>query len=302
MGGGFPLRKWSSASVEVLKDLPHLLEAKDVLELNKEDKSIKALGVVWYPSRDVFCFRYNGSFETGSTKRTLLSEIAKMFDPLGWIASITITLKILMQATWVKGLQWDNTLPVDLEETWRSAHEQSNSLHQIHIRRSICSESKKNVELHIFADASQKAYAAVLYARVEKLDGSVTTKLLACKTKVAPLKSISFPKLELWAAHLAARLMKSCLQAISKTRFKVSSLHASSDSTITLASISGDPRRCNTIVSNCVSNIIDVISPSDWKHVPTEFNPADLASKVHLSKAEWNQVYGSPAVNGLPNR
>ena len=67
IGGGFPLRKWSSSSVEVLKDLPpYLLETKDILELNKEDKSIKALGVVWYSSRDVFCFRYNGSFETGS--------------------------------------------------------------------------------------------------------------------------------------------------------------------------------------------------------------------------------------------
>ena len=71
----------------------------------------------------------------------------------------------------------------------------------------------------MFADASEKAYEAVLYARVEKLDGSVTPKLLAFKTKVAPLKSISiqiFQKLELCAARLAARLTKSCFQAISK--------------------------------------------------------------------------------------
>ena len=115
---------------------------------------------------------------------------------------------MLMQATWVKGLKCDDTLPVDLEETWQAAHEQLNSLHQIHSRRSICSESEKNIELHIFADASEKAYAAGLYARVEKLHGSVTTKLHACKTKVAPLKSISFPKLELCSAPLAARLMK----------------------------------------------------------------------------------------------
>ena len=83
LGGGPPLRKWSSSSVEVLKHLPpHLFETKDVLELNKEDKSIKALGVVWYPSGDAYCFRYNGSFEKGSTKRKLLSEQAKIFDAL----------------------------------------------------------------------------------------------------------------------------------------------------------------------------------------------------------------------------
>ena len=235
-GGGFPLRKWSSSSVEVLKDLPpHLLETKDVVELNKEDKSIKASGEVWYPSTDAFCFIYNGSFQTGSTKRKLLSEIAKIFDHLGWIALITITLKMLMQANWLKGLQWDNTLPVSLRETWQGALEQLKSLHQLEFRRSICSESKKNIELHIFSDASEKAYEDVLYARVEKLDGSNTTKLHACKTEVAPLKSISIPTLELCAAHLAARLMKSCIQAISKTRFKVSSIHAWSDSTITLA-------------------------------------------------------------------
>ena len=211
--GGFPLPKWWSSSVEVLKDLPlHLLETKDVLELNKEDKSIKALGVVWYPSRDAFCLRYKGIFETGGTNRKPLSERAKIFDPLGWIAPITITLKMLMQATWVKGLHWDNTLPVDLKETLQAAHELLISLLQIQIRRYICSESKKKIELHICADASEKAYAAFLNARVEKLNGSVTTKLHACKTNVAPLKSISIPKLELCAAHLAARLVKSCLQ------------------------------------------------------------------------------------------
>ena len=171
LGGDFSLRKWSSSGVEVLKDLPpHLLETKHVLELNKEFKSIKALGAVWYPSRDVFCFRYDGSFETGSLKRQLLSEIeiSKIFDRLGWIAMITITLKMLMQATCVKGLQWDNTLPVDLDETWQAAHEQLNSPHQIQFRRCICSESKKNIELHTIADASEKAYAAVLHAGVEK--------------------------------------------------------------------------------------------------------------------------------------
>ena len=109
--------------------------------------------------------------ETGSTKRKLLPEIAKIFDPLGWIAPITIILKMLMQAIWVRSLQWDNTLPADLEEAWQAAHEQLNSLHQIQFRRFVCSEIKKNIELHIFADASEKAYAAVLYARVEKLDG-----------------------------------------------------------------------------------------------------------------------------------
>ena len=81
------------------------------------------------------------------------SEIAKIFDPLGWIAPITI-IKKLMQATWVKGLQWDDTLPVDLEETWQAVHEQLNWLHQIQFRRSICLEGRKNIELHIFADAS----------------------------------------------------------------------------------------------------------------------------------------------------
>ena len=83
LGGSFLLRNWSSSSVEFLKDLPpHLLETKDVLELKKEDKSIKALGVMWYPSRDVFCFRYNGSIETGSTKRKWLwdSENLRSFE------------------------------------------------------------------------------------------------------------------------------------------------------------------------------------------------------------------------------
>ena len=185
-----------------------------------------------------------------------------------------------MQTTWVKGLQWDDALPFDLKETWQAPHEQLNSLNEIQFCRFFWSGSKKNKELHLIADALEKAYAAVPYSRVKKLDGSDLTKLHACKTNVAPLKSISVPNLELCAALLAARFLKSCLQAISKTRFKVSSIHACSDSTITLAWISGELRRWNTFVPNRVSDIIDVILPSDWKHVPTQFNTAFLASGV----------------------
>ncbi len=215
--------------------------------------------MVWHPVTDVFRFHYEGCFERGSTKRKLLSELAEIFDPLGWLAPVTITLKMLMQLTWIKGLQWDDALPPDVEETWEAAHEQLKTLPDLQFRRSICAERKKSVELHVFADASERAYAAVLYARVTKMDGSVTTKLLACKTKVTTLMLISIPKLELCAAHLAAKLMRACLSAISKTHFVVSNKYAWSDSTIALAWISGEPRRWNTFVLNRVSEIIEII-------------------------------------------
>ncbi|XP_036340244.1 uncharacterized protein LOC118749546 [Rhagoletis pomonella] len=131
-------------------------------------------------------------------------------------------------------------------------------------------------ELYIFADASERAYAAVMYARTVKIDGSATVALISSKTKVAPLKTTTLPRLELCAAHLAAKLARSVLHSWGDLRYP---LYAWTDSTITLAWLQAHPSRWITFVANRVADVQETLPPECWNHVRSELNPADCASR-----------------------
>ena len=114
--GGFELRKWTSNSVEVIKATPpHLRETKTSKPLSDTQDSIsKTLGLIWNASRDELRISCNlDSFiqKTSFTKRQFLSCVASIFDPLGLIAPVTTSAKILFQRLWLEKLDWDDTLP-----------------------------------------------------------------------------------------------------------------------------------------------------------------------------------------------
>ena len=140
----------------------------------------------------------------------------------------------------------------------------------------------KEVQIHVFCDASEKAYAAAIYARITNDDDKTFAYLLTSKTKVAPVKAISVPKLELCGASLATKLLKSVHSIFRKTNLKITS-HAWTDSTIVLQWLAQLPRTWNTFVANRVSRIQETLPRSDWKYVPTAVNPADLASRGVLA-------------------
>ena len=116
---GFPLRKWSSNSQDLLKSIDKDLRTEnDELKLFSEDFKVKALGIKWTPNSDEFIFKSSFDPPQQLTKRNLLSATSKLFDPLGWLAPIVIQFKILMQQTWVRGLNWDDEVPDDLKQLW----------------------------------------------------------------------------------------------------------------------------------------------------------------------------------------
>ncbi|GFW61807.1 integrase catalytic domain-containing protein [Trichonephila clavipes] len=130
--------------------------------------------------------------------------------------------------------------------------------------------------LHGFADASSLAYAAAIYCR-QKHNSKIKVQLLITKTKVAPVKQVSIPRLELCGAHLLSKLFKSVLRTLKHYTFDV---FAWTDSKIVLSWLSSHPRKWKTFVANRTSEIMEVLPTKHWRHVPSKENPADIASRA----------------------
>ncbi|XP_035220181.1 uncharacterized protein LOC118193235 [Stegodyphus dumicola] len=222
------------------------------------DDTIKTLGILWHPASDMFLFKVNSSYPEVLTKRTLLSIIAKTFDPLGWLAPITVRYKLIMQRLWKHQLQWDEKVPPDIECEWKQLTEDMLSIKSIKISRFLLVESDNQFQLHGFCDASEKAYAAAIYYRSVLDTGQINVQLVIAKTRVAPLKNISVPRLELCGALLLTKLMDFSCRALNTP---ISQVYFHTDSTIVLAWIRSHASRWKTFVANRAAKIQTLSSP-----------------------------------------
>ena len=211
------------------------------------------------------------------TKRNLLSETSNLFDALGWLEPLIIQFKIPMQQTWVRGLSWDDLVP-DISATWNDLQSSLSAIHDIQIPRAIINNTIAELEIHLFSDASEKAYAAVVYSRATDNLGNVSTSLLSPKTRVAPVKTFSLPRLELFGAELASKLASTFMKIFEVLKPNVT-LFAWTDSTIVLHWLSQLPRTWTTFVANKLSSTRRVLPRSNWRHVSSLEDPADLASR-----------------------
>lgn len=223
---------------------------------------------------DAFQFQISRSKTVSNTKRSILSTIAKLFDPLGWSMPVTVTAKIFLQRLWQLKLDWDETLPIHFLSQWESIQASLAELHNLQLDRR--SSDTVHCELHGFSDASTAAYVAAVYMRLLSRSGGVTAMLLIGKSKVAPVKSLSVPRLELAAAVLLTKLMEFVRTSLNLTTVPC---YCWTDSTIVLAWVSQHPSKWKTFVSNWVSEIQSRIPSASWRHVSTADNPADCASR-----------------------
>ncbi|XP_036340243.1 uncharacterized protein LOC118749545 [Rhagoletis pomonella] len=274
--GGFELRKWASNCAEFSEYISNA--SKTISHYLVEGKDVHALGLMWNTEDDFLTFTVNMTKPPAAlTKRTFLSDASTLFDPLGLLAPATIRSKMWFQEIWRHNVGWDDLIPDSLATKWLVHRSELKLLSNLKICRWLgLGTTRSLTELHIFADASERAYAAVMYARTVQIDGSATVALISSKTKVAPLKTTTLPRLELCAAHLAAKLARSVLHSLGDLRYP---LYAWTDSTITLAWLQAHPSRWITFVANRVADVQETLPPECWNHVRSELNPADCASR-----------------------
>ncbi|XP_026686425.1 uncharacterized protein LOC103518980 isoform X2 [Diaphorina citri] len=285
---GFRLRKWISNSKYVLNEIPVEDRAVQVNSILNHQETVKALGLRFNPSNDEFSYSFELNDVQAPTKRIILSEIGKLFDPLGLISPIIINAKIFLQELWLLSYNWDDKLDDKTSSIWKKILNDMNGINKLKIDRYVFVTSSSNVEFHGFCDASEKAYAACLYVKCKNGINETNVKLLCAKTRVAPVKQISLARLELCAALLLANLIRKVKEALSE-HDNLLQWHAWTDSQIVLAWISKLPCKWKTFVANRVAAIQEVLSPDRWKYVKSEENPADLASRG-CSSVELNNT------------
>ena len=246
----FQLRKWSSSDLSLVERLPDTYrESADTRHIESEGYFINTLGVVWRPKHDIFTFNVKPTDKTPPTKRHILSEVTRIFDLLGLLSPIVIQLKSFIQALWLDNLSWDQPLKHNLSQQYNHLSSDLKSIEEIDIPRFILDKdelSNNPLQLHCFCDASTTAYAAAVYIRQPISQGQFRSQLLVAKTRVAPIKTLCIPRLELCAALLGAQLVQSVRVALDDERFPDLEVFAWTDSTITLAWIRNHPSRWKT--------------------------------------------------------
>ncbi|XP_055681872.1 uncharacterized protein LOC129789246 [Lutzomyia longipalpis] len=271
---GFHLRKWVSNSEAFMRKLDPAVCALSPDEVFTEAKSVSVLGLQWFPGADKLTLDIETPASV-TTKRELLSECSKTYDPLGIIGPVTVMFKILFQKLWLAKGDWNDEIPDEVKREYEQIRKEFHLLKDFSVPRYL-SCTGGSVEIHAFSDASTKAIGAVIYARAVTPDGKYLTQLVTSKSQVAPIKTTTIPRLELNAARLLSRLVEKLKESWSHLQLNI---YAWTDSAIVWYWLQGDPHRWKLYVANRTSEILDVIPASSWRHLNSQDNPADLISR-----------------------
>ncbi|GFW90490.1 integrase catalytic domain-containing protein [Trichonephila clavipes] len=256
---GMLLRKWRSNS----KQLNLLWQQEGVKTESSETSAIdlrpptKVLGLAWDPEKDLIYF----------DPKDLLKFMSRRGES-----------KRFILRTLDSRVEWDSELPPKLRHKWQQWSSEAEGLTEIKIPRFYLGNIDQEIskcEIHCFSDASKSAYGTILYLRFVTCNNEIETSFICSKSRVAPLKSLTLPRLELTAALLSARLAK---QVSSCLKFDAN-IYYWTDSLISYYWIRGDSSAFKPYIRNRVQEIQLLSDPMQWGHCPGKDNPADLLSR-----------------------
>ncbi|XP_043958763.1 uncharacterized protein LOC122823332 [Gambusia affinis] len=278
--GGFHLTKWISNSRSVLAAIPEEERAKEVKSLDLDSDILpveRVLGVWWCLQSDAFKFCISIP-NRPLTRRGILATVSTFYDPLGFLAPVIFIAKRILQDLCQKGIGWDDAIPEAVAQEWKSWLEELQLLDKLSIKRCLKSTDfgkAITAQLHHFADASEKGYGVVTYLLLQNSFSQMHSSFIMGKSRVAPLKSVTIPRMELTAAVLAVRmdiLWRRELRLLLDSVFWT-------DSTSVLKYLNNKTSRFRVFVTNRVSEILRASGVSQRRFVNTTNNPADIASR-----------------------
>ena len=280
--GGFNLTKLISSNREVLNSIPIEKRAK---ELQMCDLSVltglpagRALGVVWNVEGDTLGFRIQFS-QKALSRRTVLSDVSSIYDPDGRGCAFVLPGKKILQEITGQKKDWDAPVSVEHAERWNIWKTDISSIETMNQPRCLVpAEFGKPVSqsLHCFSDGSTTGYGQATYLRSTNISGQHHVALVTGKSRVAPLKSVTIPRLELTAATVSVKVGSLVIEELDIPNLPVVYW---TDSTIVLGYIDNETTRFNTFERNRINTIHRLSQKEWWRYVPSEDNPADFASR-----------------------
>ena len=279
-GGGFRLTKFVSNVPEVLKDLPN--EDKKVIESETLNlcQSETALGLPWNVQKDTLSLCNMSLKESKPTRRGILSTVSSIYDPLGIASPFVLEGKLILQKLCQLNLNWDDSLPDSSLKALIDWKSNLPCLKEIVVPRCYkpakFSDVIKDVSLHHFSDASDFAYGCCSYVRLVDSNEQIHCSLVVGKSRVAPIKQVSTPRLELMAAGLNVKVAKVVRRELD---YDVQSEFFYTDSTIVLGYIKNESKRFKRFVANRVRAIIKSSESNQWHHVDGNLNPSDVTTR-----------------------
>ncbi len=287
--GGFVLTHLMTSSREVWQSMEPEKRAQPTLNVDLDDLPVeRTLGLLWDGESDTFYFSFSEAHEA-NTKRAILAAVSSVYDPLGFLACVTLTSKILLQDIWRCGrddnpktrktIGWDELLPLQLQKRWGPYAASLEHLKSLRIARCLrpitfVPEFTK-YQLHVFCDASTRGYGAIVYLRA-KCKSVVSVQLVTARSRVAPVRQLTIPRLELMGAVLGYRLGLRTKKAL---RVDVDSTTWWTDSSTVLHWLRAEATLFSAFVANRKEEIREGSLPSEWRHVPGSLNPADDGSR-----------------------
>ena len=269
--GGLTCHKLKSSSVDVLT---FFSEEERAAVASIETKT---LGIPWNTTSDELTVQFVINVEK-ITRRSLLSVLAKTYDPLGFMAPISLYGKSILQDMTRQKVSWDESPPSALQKKFQHLKGMATCHTPVRVLRPLFTVANSMLkEIHIFCDASQTGYAAVAYARYQSPDGKFVSSFLLGKSRVAPLKpTLTIPRLELVAAVLATSLS---LVIRKEMNLQDCPLFFWTDSLVVLGYLHNENARYKMFVANRVSFIVSNTPPLSWHHIRGVDNPADFGSR-----------------------
>ncbi|CAG2215236.1 unnamed protein product [Mytilus edulis] len=259
------LRSWSSNC----SDLTEIAKNENLAEKNI---TVKILGMIWNTEKDTISFHkvnVTDIKEPNITKREILSQSSRIYDPMGLLSPVSVRAKILMQDLWKDKLEWDEPLPLNVQQQWMELARDLEFSTNTELPRQFLTESTDEPkQLHVFVDASQRAYGSAVYIT----NGHQSTLVFA-KSRVAPIKTLTLPQLELMAAVIGARIAAHVKSALS-----INKVTYWSDSQIVLHWLT-TTKHLKKFLHNRITEIKSLTQDSEWKYCPTNDNPADLLTR-----------------------
>ena len=291
---GFELKKWISNNDAVTKAIPEDLKSisntKQVeVEPNKEGSSV--LGLQWTVIDDSLqvCRGTNKEVDAPITQRKIFSLISSVFDPIGLFAPFSVHMRRLLKGIWTRnGQPWENEVELGDEAEFLRWKEQLPIVAERSIDRRYFNREREKTELHVFADASEDTMCTVAYLRSQPKRYSDDLAFVIGKFRVAPMRHLSIPRLELQAAVMAVRLKE---QIVKEHEMEINSGSFWSDSTTVLQWIHSSHRKQQVFVADRVAEILDTTDVSQWKRVSGINNPADIGIRAinieELKRSDW---------------